>query len=71
VKLSGQLVVGLGVRCRLDGWPFCPRCDEDELWSPASISLAGKPLADWLLLELRCYRCRLTVPGGTFVIARA
>lgn len=71
MKLSGQLVVGLGVRCRLDGWPFCPRCDEDELWSPISGVLDGKPLAEWLLHELCCYRCRLTVPGGTFVIATA
>jgi hypothetical protein len=22
-------------RRRADGWPLCPRCDEDELWSGA------------------------------------
>ena len=22
-------------RFRDDGWPLCPGCDEDELWSPA------------------------------------
>lgn len=21
---------------RADGWPYCPRCDEDELWSNAT-----------------------------------
>lgn len=23
------------IRRRDDGWPFCPGCDEDELWSSA------------------------------------
>lgn len=73
MKLSGQIVVGAGVRCRIDGWPFCPRCDEDELWSPGSmaLSLAGAPLSEWLRHDLRCYRCHLTVAGGTFVLASA
>lgn len=36
-------------RFRPDGWPFCPQCDEDELYSlaiPASVeTICG------------CYRC--------------
>lgn len=24
------------VQFREDGWPLCPGCDEDELWSPAT-----------------------------------
>jgi hypothetical protein len=34
---------------RKDGWPLCPGCGEDELWSRALDPRATDPL--------RCYRC--------------
>jgi hypothetical protein len=35
---------------RADGWPLCPRCGEDELWSAAVPADAGG--------DLQCYECR-------------
>lgn len=46
---------------RADGWPFCPVCEEDELYSLRMLNYHGqgeKPsLADCLAGEMRCYRC--------------
>lgn len=36
-------------RWRPDGWPFCPSCDEDELYS-----LADSPTVETIC---GCYRC--------------
>jgi hypothetical protein len=38
---------------RADGWPLCPRCGEDELWSA---EIPARPYG-----MLRCYRCQHTV----------
>ena len=36
---------------RDDGWPLCPQCGEDELWSPASPAtietISGCYRCDW------------------------
>jgi len=37
---------------RKDGWPFCPRCGEDELWSA---KIPAQPTD-----ALSCYRCQWT-----------
>ena len=37
---------------RRDGWPLCPNCGEDELWSRALHPVATDPL--------RCYVCGWT-----------
>lgn len=34
---------------RADGWPYCPRCDEDELWSDATYATED--------IIVGCYRC--------------
>ena len=39
----------LKVAYRADGWPLCPRCGEDELFSMQFPAKASDPLA--------CYRC--------------
>jgi hypothetical protein len=39
----------LSLEYRVDGWPLCPRCGEDELWS-------GKIPAS-AVDELSCYLC--------------
>lgn len=36
-------------RFRDDGWPYCPQCDEDELWSSA--------LYASIHTIVGCYRC--------------
>ncbi len=45
---------------RRDGWPLCPRCGEDELWS--AITWDGlterPPMEIWLAAGLTCYKCR-------------
>jgi len=41
-------------RFRPDGWPYCPRCDEDELWSPAVPATVATIVG--------CYRCRWRPP---------
>jgi hypothetical protein len=49
---------------RDDGWPLCPCCGEDELWS------AQRPVRP--TDELQCYRCcwRGTVPVSAKMRAR-
>lgn len=46
---------------RADGWPLCPQCDEDELYSHVCLRWAGKvenpTMADCLAGEFTCYRC--------------
>jgi len=48
--------------CRIDGWPICPSCDEDELYSRLVWTGDGErpPLAAYLAVGLRCYRCGWT-----------
>lgn len=45
---------------RADGWPLCPCCGEDELWSP-SFRWNGEcerpPMKAWILAGLRCSTC--------------
>lgn len=43
------------IQRRDDGWPLCPSCGEDELWSakPLSVPLEGETWAP----GLSCYRC--------------
>jgi hypothetical protein len=44
---------------RPDGWPLCPVCGEDELWSPLSWDGTGEkpPIAAYEAAGLTCYRC--------------
>lgn len=48
---------------RKDGWPFCPNCKEDELYSQFSswrngVEVSPIPTMDDLINHgLRCYRC--------------
>lgn len=44
---------------RADGWPLCPRCGEDELWSPLVWGGRGeRPTVEaYLAAGVRCYRC--------------
>lgn len=56
---------------RADGWPFCPSCGEDELYSALMLQwngLAPSPtLADCLAGEMRCYHCQWSsVPPSHF-----
>lgn len=44
---------------RKDGWPICPNCGKDELWSKL-LWLGDSdrpPLADWIVAGLSCYCC--------------
>ena len=46
---------------RKDGWPLCPRCEEDELYSNAGMAYAGQgprpTLAQDYFSGFGCYRC--------------
>ena len=44
---------------RADGWPLCPNCGEDELWSKLIWQGAGEcpPIAHYIKAGLSCYRC--------------
>ena len=44
---------------RKDGWPLCPRCGEDELWSPLIPDPLDShpPIAAYIAAGLRCYKC--------------
>ena len=44
---------------RADGWPLCPVCGEDELWSglPWNGNDPRPPMQEWIDHGLRCYKC--------------
>ena len=46
---------------RADGWPFCPRCGEDELYSVLMLNWNGqgeKPTLEQCIAGvMRCYKC--------------
>jgi hypothetical protein len=44
---------------RADGWPLCPVCEEDELYSLFNWDGRGEkpPLEAWLDDGLKCYLC--------------
>lgn len=44
---------------RKDGWPLCPVCGEDELWSALPWNGDGErpPMQAWIDHGLRCYKC--------------
>jgi len=44
---------------RADGWPLCPMCHEDELYSlfPWDGSDPKPPMQAWIDHGLRCYKC--------------
>lgn len=50
------------IEYRKDGWPLCPCCGEDELWSAYYWDgLEDKPpLQAWLDAGLTCYKCQWT-----------
>lgn len=48
---------------RKDGWPFCPNCEDDELWSPGLLDYYSRtgemPSINWCIDDgLQCYRCQ-------------
>ena len=45
--------------CRADGWPLCPRCQEDELYSLLMWNGQGErpPIQAWIDAGTKCYRC--------------
>lgn len=49
---------------RADGWPLCPQCEEDELYSLLQWNGDGERplLADYIAAGLRCYRCWWATP---------
>jgi hypothetical protein len=44
---------------RADGWPLCPQCGEDELWSPYYWEGTGvqPPIQTYIDAGLTCYQC--------------
>lgn len=44
---------------RADGWPLCPNCGEDELWSPLLWDGDSErpPVSAYIAAGLRCYFC--------------
>lgn len=44
---------------RKDGWPLCPVCGEDELFSLFYWDGEGErpPMQAWIDAGLRCYKC--------------
>lgn len=44
---------------RADGWPLCPQCGEDELYSLLFWDGSGErpPIREWMKAGLQCYRC--------------
>ncbi len=43
---------------RSDGWPLCPSCGEDELWSPLVWEDVRPAIEAFIAAGLCCYRCQ-------------
>jgi hypothetical protein len=59
---GGQVEIpslGITLSWRPDGWPLCPHCGEDELYSLFRWNGEGEkpPVEEWIKFGLRCYRC--------------
>lgn len=59
---GGQIEIpslGITISWRPDGWPKCPRCEEDELYSLFRWDGEGNkpPLEEWVKAGMRCYLC--------------
>jgi hypothetical protein len=62
------IIARAAVKRRKDGWPICPRCEEDELTSPfIPTTEAEKTMARYLAHELTCLRCGFRAPPGVFL----
>lgn len=50
---------GVYVEFREDGWPLCPRCGLDELYTVASWpGIDARPPLEWFLEQIEgCYAC--------------
>ena len=62
--LAAQLAPKAPTEFRADGWPLCPHCGEDELWSHLQWPSTDWPDLDkrppmeaYLAAGLSCYRC--------------
>jgi hypothetical protein len=55
----GRSVSVVYTETRADGWPICPCCGEDELWSGFTWDgLTDRPpMQAWIDHGLRCYKC--------------
>jgi predicted RNA-binding Zn-ribbon protein involved in translation (DUF1610 family) len=49
---GGDLPTTVDYEYRKDGWPLCPECGEDELWSTRSFDEPPDPSH-----PMRCYNC--------------
>lgn len=63
---------------RKDGWPLCPRCEEDELYSLYLMTSHGIarqiteeeiPLLELLGYPFRCYHCNWSNDNGSPLLA--
>jgi hypothetical protein len=64
-------------KTRADGWPLCPVCGDDELWSHLNWDGMSErpPLEAWIDTGLTCYACnydstRMQTPPPTPPAAR-
>lgn len=50
------------LKYREDGWPLCPNCGEDELYSRFNWNGEGErpPIQEWIDAGLACYNCAWT-----------
>lgn len=47
---------------RADGWPLCPRCGLDELYSHIAQPVPdGATVLDWVQAGLTCYACQFQI----------
>lgn len=53
------MVEKLFLAMRPDGWPLCPQCGKNELWSPLYWDLvsAAPTMEDYRKAGLICYAC--------------
>ena len=53
---------------RKDGWPICPSCGEDEVYSLLWKSGERPPLEEFLASPLSCYNCGPLTKGSPPII---
>ena len=50
---------------RADGWPLCPSCGADELWSPLVWEDVRPAVEAFIAAGLTCYSCHWTTKEST------
>jgi hypothetical protein len=71
--IAAKLLLNHFKRFRSDGWPYCPNCEEEELYSYVMLRWNGQgerpTVSECIKGGMKCYRCNWDCPPPEKAIA--